>query len=238
MIIRKKNQEFIEEVKEEKQTTEEKVTQKETTKEVENFDDLDFSNIQFKERVERRRGDRRRGYRRIDERALVSRAQEEAETIKLLASKEGYKAGMQEASEDIQRLKSAIAEFLDCKNETLERVSGDILDLSIEVAKKIINKEVELGDEVLKSVVSGVFDELEASEQRITVTLNPMDIPSFREFMPEILSTKNSEAKIIVIQDEKVERGSCKVTANNGIIDASFSTQLELVQNAFKTINI
>ena len=145
---------------------------------------------------------------------------------------------MQEASEDIRRLKDAIAEFLECKNETLERESGDILDLSIEVAKKIINKEVELGDEVLKSVVSGVFDELEASEQRITVTLNPMDIPSFRDFMPEILSTKNSEAKIIVIQDEKIERGSCKVTANNGIIDASFSTQLELVQNAFKTINI
>ena len=56
--------------------------------------------------------------------------------------------------------------------------------------------------------------------------------------MPEILATKNSEAKITVIQDEKIDRGSCKVTANNGIIDASFATQLELVQSAFKSINI
>ena len=60
----------------------------------------DFSTLDFKERDERRRGDRRRGYRRIDERTLVSRAQEEAENIKALASREGYKSGMQEAADD------------------------------------------------------------------------------------------------------------------------------------------
>ena len=239
MIIKKKNQEQEQKTHiENKSVIKQTSDQKKVAKEVENFDNLDFSNIQFKERLERRKGDRRRGYRRIDERSLVSRAQEEAENIKLLASKEGYKAGMQEAVEDIQQLKEAICEFLDYKKEINDKISNDILDLSIEVAKKIINKEVSLGDDVLKSVVSGVFDELEAGEQKITVALNPLDVTSFREFMPEILSTKNSEAKIIVIQDDNIERGSCKVTANNGIIDASFSTQLELVQNAFKTINI
>ena len=46
------------------------------------IDLFDIENIDFNQRQERRRGSRRRGYRRIDDRNLVSRAQEEAETIK------------------------------------------------------------------------------------------------------------------------------------------------------------
>lgn len=48
------------------------------------IDLFDIENIDFNQRQERRRGSRRRGYRRIDDRNLVSRAQEEAETIKNL----------------------------------------------------------------------------------------------------------------------------------------------------------
>ena len=33
--------------------------------------------------------------------------------------------------------------------------------------------------------------------------------------------------------DEIVEKGSCIVIANNGVIDANFSTQLSILQNAF-----
>ena len=59
------------------------------------FEKIDISEIEFKERVERRRGDRRKGFRRIDERTLVSRAQEEARSIRELAAKEGYKNGLE-----------------------------------------------------------------------------------------------------------------------------------------------
>ena len=60
------------------------------------IDLFDIENIDFTQRQERRRGSRRRGYRRIDDRNLVSRAQEEAETIKksaeLTADKDGLGA--------------------------------------------------------------------------------------------------------------------------------------------------
>ena len=59
------------------------LVQPQPTPEVEAPIDLfDLDNIDFSQRQERRRGDRRRGYRRIDDRNLISRAQEEADTIK------------------------------------------------------------------------------------------------------------------------------------------------------------
>ena len=34
-------------------------------------------------------------------------------------------------------------------------------------------------------------------------------------------------------QDDSIERGSCMIVANNGVIDANFKTQLAVMQNAF-----
>ena len=73
---------------------------------------FDLDNIDFSQRQERRRGDRRRGYRRIDDRNLISRAQEEADTIKETAAKEGYRAGIEQAESDIIALRSKIADFI------------------------------------------------------------------------------------------------------------------------------
>ena len=75
-------------------------------------DAFDIDKIDFTQRQERRRGDRRRGYRRIDDRNLISRAQEEADQIKESAAKEGYKAGLEEARNDILDLRESIANFI------------------------------------------------------------------------------------------------------------------------------
>lgn len=239
MIIKKKNNQIRQNEASNMQALEPKEEKTLSLKEaqVQEIPEEDFSTLDFKERDERRRGDRRRGYRRIDERTLVSRAQEEAENIRTLASREGYKSGMQEAADDIINLKSAIKEFLEYKNVMYEKISQDILELSIEVAKRIMKKEVELGNDVLKNIVLGVFDEIDLGDSKITVTLNSKDVKLFRETMPEILETKAENVKITLISNDEIEEGSCKVTTNNGVIDASFSTQLQLVSQAFKTIN-
>ena len=85
--------------------------------EEEEFEKIDISLIEFKERVERRRGDRRRGYRRIDERSLVTRAQQEAHTIKELAAREGYKNGFAEAQGQLDDINAKLAEFLVMRDE-------------------------------------------------------------------------------------------------------------------------
>ena len=197
------------------------------------YEKVDVTLLEFKERYERRRGERRRGFRRIDERALVSRAQEEARTIREVAAKEGYKNGLLEAENEISMLKDTLSQIVSARKEAYEEMSGHILEIALEVAKKIIKKEVSLSNDVLKSVLAEVFNELGSNEEKITVKVNPEDVEFAKASIPEILADSTIDAKIIVTSDELVEKGSCTVVASNGVIDANFTTQLSIIQNAF-----
>ncbi len=201
--------------------------------EEEPFEKIDISSIEFKERIERRRGDRRRGYRRIDERSLVTRAQQEAHTIKELASKEGYQNGLKEAQGELQELKSALSEFLNQKDEMYEEFYPHVVEIALSAAKKIIKKEVELSPQILKEIVLSTLDELNSDTQRVEVKVNPVDVEFAKASLPEAIQTKLDNVKLTIIQDDTIEQGSCIVIANNGVIDANFNTQLAVLQNAF-----
>ena len=213
--------------------TKEKKEKKELEKKIDEYEKVDVTLLEFKERYERRRGERRRGFRRIDERALVSRAQEEARTIREVAAKEGYKNGLLEAENEISMLKDTLSQIVSARKEAYEEMSGHILEIALEVAKKIIKKEVSLSNDVLKSVLAEVFNELGSNEEKITVKVNPEDVEFAKASIPEILADSPIDAKIIVTSDELVEKGSCTVVASNGVIDANFTTQLSIIQNAF-----
>ena len=211
----------------------EKKEKSELETKLDEYEKVDVTLLEFKERYERRRGERRRGFRRIDERALVSRAQEEARTIREVAAKEGYKNGLLEAENEISMLKDTLSQIVSARKEAYEEMSGHILEIALEVAKKIIKKEVSLSNDVLKSVLAEVFNELGSNEEKITVKVNPEDVEFAKASIPEILADSPIDAKIIVTPDELVEKGSCTVVASNGVIDANFTTQLSIIQNAF-----
>lgn len=200
---------------------------------LEEIEKIDITSLEFKERFERRRGERRRGYRRIDERTLVSRAQEEAQSIRELAAKEGYKNGIENAALELENLKNSLSEFLNSKKEAYEALSDDMLELSLEIAKKIIKKETELSPDVLKGVLTEVFDEVSSNEEKITIKVAPDEVDFARASLPDVLKNSTIDAKIVIVADESVEKGSCVVITSNGVIDANFSTQLSIIQNAF-----
>ena len=199
----------------------------------ESFEKIDISSIEFKERVERRRGDRRRGYRRIDERSLVSRAQQEAHSIKELAAREGYQNGLKKAQDEIEAIKASLNEFLAMRDEMYEEFYPHIMEIAMEIAKKIIKKEVDLSQDVLKNIIMSVLDEIHSDCEKVTIKVNPDDVEFASASLPEILNSKNISAKVNVAADETIEKGSCCVVANNGVIDANFKTQLAVLQSAF-----
>ncbi len=216
-----------------KQIIESEIPESKKAYELDDFEKIDISSIEFKERVERRRGDRRRGYRRIDERSLVTRAQQEAHNIKELAAKEGYKSGLKQAQDEIEGIKNSISDFLSLKDEMYEKFYPHVMEIALAVAEKIIKKETELSDDVLKSVVMSAMDELNPDTQKVEIKVNPDDLEFARASLPEIIEAKGEGVKITITADGAIDKGSCILIANNGVIDANFSTQLTVLQNAF-----
>ena len=201
--------------------------------EMETFEKIDISSIEFKERIERRRGDRRRGYRRIDERSLVSRAQQEAHTIKELAAREGYKNGLAKAEQEIKEIKDNLSEFLDMREEMYNDFYPHIMEIALAATRKIIKKEVEMSNDILKTIIDSVMEEINPDAQKIEIKVNSQDYEFAKLSLPEIIEAHKTSAKITVGQDDMVEKGSCIVIANNGVIDANFKTQLAVLQSTF-----
>ena len=241
---------IVEEIKQEKDETkeikevsiddkkEEKQEEKpvpEVKKKKKNTDlDLSLENIQFEQREERREGTRRRGYRRTQDRNIVSRAQKDAESIKDVAKKEGYQAGIELAQKDLEDLKSKFAEFFNYKEEVYEKVSECILDIAVEISRKIINKNIETDREYILPIIKGVVEEVNKTENKITLKVMPKDVEIVRDKVSEIFSGNYFEAKISVVPDNDIKDGGVIVETSNGLIDASISTQLTIIEKALK----
>lgn len=196
--------------------------------------DLTLENIKFEQREERREGTRRRGYRRTQDRNIVSRAQQDAETIKEVAKKDGYQEGINLAQKDLENLKEKFAEFFNYKEEVYEKVSECIMDISIEIARKIINKEVEADKEYIIPIIKGAVEEVNKTENKITLKVMPKDVEIVRDKITDIFSGNYFEAKISVIPDNDIKDGGVVVETSNGLIDASIETQLAIIEKALK----
>lgn len=188
----------------------------------------------IRERQEKRRGDRRRGYRRIDERNLISRAYEEANEIKEQAAKEGFKYGLDQSKEEIKKLKAAIIEFLESKEDAFHKISPEISFIALKVAEKIIKAEISLNPDIVLNIVSDALKQIGKDETNIIIKINPSHSGIIRENLPHIFPYGNNKTKITVVNDKDVESGSCIVETNNGMVDARFSTQIEILTKAFE----
>ena len=203
---------------------------------VEEIDLFDLDNIDFKQRNERRKGDRRRGFRRIDDRNLISRAREEAEAIRENASQDGYQAGLEMAKEDILMLKDAIEEFYSAKQQVYDSIAPDILEISIDIAKKIIKKEISENPDIILSNIKEILSGLSKEETKIILKVNPVQAEMLRQEVPQAVTAAGLEAKVVIMPDENIMEGGCILTTTNGVIDATIETQMSIISEALKEL--
>ncbi len=199
-----------------------------------NVDLFNLDNIDFKQRSERRRGDRRRGFRRVDDRNLISRAREEAQAIKDAAAKEGYEQGISQANADLMQVRNAISAFMGAENAVFEQVAPHLLEIAIDIAKKIIKQEITQSPDVLLKNVEEILKGLSKEETKITIKANPAQVALIKQEMPETCANLGIDAKIHVIPDNAIYEGGCVITTTNGIIDATIDTQLAIITEALK----
>ncbi len=214
----------------------EQIVEIEKTPEPEEVDLFNLENVDFQQRQERRRGDRRRGYRRGDDRNLISRAREEADSIKEAASKEGYQEGLSRAAGDIIEIKDRIKEFLKAPQEVFEYIAPDILEISLEIAQKIIKNEVTQNPQILIDKITEILKTLSKEEPKVTIRVNPNQVSIAKQHIPEILDNAGIETKVVILTDESVTEGGCIVSTNNGVIDATIESQIAVIKEVLKEI--
>jgi flagellar assembly protein FliH len=190
-------------------------------------------------RFDRTASERRRGWRRVEDRELISKAHEEATAIKENAHALGFQEGLNHAQEVIDELRQVIESQLTLREKALESITKDIAELAVEVAARIIKIEVSCDDSLVMSLVRDTIQKSSQGQRgkggkRVLIKVNPDDVATVKQQLKEDAAKGEFQnAELVVMGEATVDAGSCILETDGGMIDASFTTQLEVLYRLF-----
>lgn len=176
--------------------------------------------------------ERRRGYRRVEDKSLISKASDEANAIRENAYREGYEAGLAAGQSVIGELETVITDFMNTREDGLMSTADEIASIAITVAEKIIKTEVACDSTLVLGLVRETIQKAGKQNRTIIVKVNPDDAALVKTSLKEE-PIPHLKAELIIMDDPLVDSGSCIVETNSGLVDASFSTQLEILRQLF-----
>jgi len=166
--------------------------------------------------------------------ALLREVQEEART-------KGYEDGLMkgrkegvEAWEGIfKKFDFKVSELAEKAEKWEEEFPGQVIDLSIEVARRIIGEELEKHPETIIPRVQEILKEL-AQVGEVLIKVSPRDYPLLEAAEEQLTSENGGLKRINIIATDELENGDFLVETQFGGIDGRVRTQLEMLSEELK----
>jgi flagellar assembly protein FliH len=156
--------------------------------------------------------------------------------------KEAYEKGYREAEAKAKQsaasqIEAAMKRYADSivaisglKNALQKQAEREVVKLAIEVAKKIVHREIEVDRNVIQTLVRVALSQV-TEKKSVTVRLNPADYKYLLE-QREMLPLKE-DWDISLQSDNSIGQGGCLVETTCGDIDARIEEKFREVENAF-----
>ena len=166
--------------------------------------------------------------------SIVNAALTEAERVREVARAEGYESGMRAAAVDAaERFESAFAAISEAVTQAREmraRTADDVerhaVDLSLQLAEKVLGGALAAEPERVVDVVRGALRCL-VERERVVIQVNPADLEAVRDAVPDVVRSLGGIEHCEVQEERRVERGGAVVRSAAGEIDANLSTKLD-----------
>ena len=126
--------------------------------------------------------------------------------------------------------------FIGAKQEVFDTVAPYVMEMSLDIAKKIIKKEIQQDPSIILDNIQQLLKTLSKEEAKITLKVNPIQVSLVKSEVPEMLTNVGLEAKLMVVPDDSIMEGGCLVETTNGVIDATIETQLSVISEALKEV--
>ena len=159
------------------------------------------------------------------------------------AKEEGHAAGFQEGLttgqqegrqhaetavkvevDQIHNLLSALSKEL---HEIDQNVAQDLLDLALDLSKKMLLKALQVNPELIIPIVQEAMRQLPNTSHPPQLMLHPDDAELIRKH----LSDQQSQSDWEICEDEQIEKGGCRIKTNGSEIDASTPTRWQQILN-------
>jgi hypothetical protein len=147
---------------------------------------------------------------------------------------QGEKSGLEIAEkrvEDIMtRYSESILEINKLRSFLYAQVEREVVKLAVEVAKKIVHREINADPDVIQTLVRIALSHV-ADKSAVTIHLNLADYNFLLERRAELPQTEASN--IALLADKSIERGGCFIQTACGDIDARIEEKFREVEHAF-----
>jgi flagellar assembly protein FliH len=167
---------------------------------------------------------------------LLAQAEDEAQELRERARAEGFEqgraAGLEDGRAEIEAAAGALAqaarEVLELRDETVEAVERDAIELGLAIAGKILPAALLARPEVVAYAVQGALRRV-SGQRTLAVLVSPEDLETVRSALgDQHVNVPAHPAEPFALEaDPRVQRGGAIVRTADGEIDAQVQTQLD-----------
>jgi flagellar assembly protein FliH len=140
--------------------------------------------------------------------------------------RKGLQAARTEVDATLQRLEKIIHSLAVPLQAVDEQVEGELLQLSIAIARQIIRRELQSDPQQVIGVVRDALSALPSAARNVRIHLNPEDALLVRE---KLVPADDAEMPWKIVDDLTLTRGGCRVESATSRIDASLEKRLNSV---------
>lgn len=168
---------------------------------------------------------------------ILDKAKREAEDIKQAAWQEGYKKGTEEAEQHAAvktkaQAKAAIDFIIKLKaykHSLREDMQKSVLQISLDIAEKIVNTEIKKDDTIYMGIVKKAVDKFDSSE-KLKIFISDKEYYKFSKDVVEWLENETDHDFLEVICDHNMQEGDLIVESDKSIVCAGIPLQLDKIR--------
>lgn len=183
--------------------------------------------------------------REAEKNAFDEQMAQEAEKIRAEAYQtgydDGYKQGYVVITNELENKIHAVDDFAKCqfdlKSNIIKSSELDIINLVVEIAKKVCTKSVELNPEILKALTENAIKELKDKED-ITIIINPKLLEAINSVSDKLKEDIPQLQNIKIIEDNAVSADGTIVESPLTRVDSRVKSQInEIAEKLFEAYN-
>jgi flagellar assembly protein FliH len=171
---------------------------------------------------------------------MLRQARMKAAEIEKEAYEKGFSEGERAGRDTGEKMVEAV---LKQYTQTLEELKGlrrnlltgserEVVRLSLEVAKKVVKREVSVDEELILALVKVALSRL-ADQSVMTIRVNPKDGQSILHFRESPGHRDSWHDGIKLVEDPMITRGGCLIETDSGVIDARVEEQFREIEKGF-----
>ena len=160
------------------------------------------------------------------------------EAIEKTAYENGFREGEQSGREAAERkleepmknYAASIAEIQGLREKLFAQAERDVVQLAIEVAKKIVHREIQADPQIIQTLVNVALSHV-AETGSATIRLHPSDHEALSQTHKEL--QEGAERGLELKADKSMERGGCLIQTDCGDVDARIEEGFREIQRGF-----